>query len=42
MRDDFLSVIETQKEKQFENAGFIMEDDSITAQPSIKTYRQTK
>ena len=42
LRDDFLSVIETQKAKVFTNAGFIKETDSITGQPSIKTYTQTK
>ena len=40
--DDFLSVIETQKAKVFTNAGSIKETDSITGQPSIKTYTQTK
>ena len=42
LRDDFLSVIETQKAEVFTNAGFIKETDSITGQPSIKTYTQTK
>ena len=42
LRDDFLGVIETQKPKQFTNAGFIKEIDATTGQPSIKTYTQTK
>ena len=42
LREDFLSVIETQKAKVFTNAGFIKETDSITGRPSIKTYTQTK
>ena len=37
LRDDFLSVIETQKPKQFTNAGFIKETDATMEQPSIKT-----
>ena len=41
MREDFLSVIETQKTKQFKNAGFI-ETIGATGQSSIKTYPQTK
>ena len=42
MREDFLGVIKTQKAKQFEITGFIMENHSITGQPCIKTYPQTK
>ena len=42
VREDFLSVMETQKAKQFENAGFIKETDSTTGQPTIKIYPQTK
>ena len=42
LRDDFLDVIKTQKAREFTNAGFIKEIDSITGQPSIKTYTQTK